>query len=340
MNDRETKNEGLLTDKYFSSWRLLVQSSFALFCLYCGWRFYLFYQWALGNSPTYVTRPPSVEGFLPISALVSLKRLILTGNYDQIHPAGLTIFLAALFLAVFLRKGFCGWICPVGFTSNLVEKAGRKLKLLKRLPDFFDYPMMALKYLLLGFFSFLILIKMNLTAIESFNRSPYNLVVDAKMLLFFLEPGHLTVFFLAAILLSSLFLRNFWCRYLCPYGALLGILSMFGPLRINRDQESCINCKKCEKMCPGSIRVHQEVQVESPECIGCLECVATCPVPNCLTVSIYSRKKLPPRMVPLGVVGIFLLFWLVALTTGHWHNGIDPAIMQEAYRIGSNLGHP
>src|SRR5210317_2140562 len=98
--------------------RTLVQAGFTLFCLYTGYRFYLFYLWGTGQSLTYVPRPPSVEAFLPISALVGLKRLVLSGHYDMIHPAGLTIFLAAIFIAILLRKGFCGWICPVGFASN------------------------------------------------------------------------------------------------------------------------------------------------------------------------------------------------------------------------------
>ncbi|MCA1764708.1 MAG: 4Fe-4S binding protein, partial [Desulfobulbaceae bacterium] len=104
--------------------RLAVQAAFALFCLYCGYLFYLFYRWAMGASESYVARPPSVEAFLPIGALVSLKRLVLTGVYDPIHPAGLTIFIAALLIGFLFRKGLCGWICPVGFTSNLVEKLG------------------------------------------------------------------------------------------------------------------------------------------------------------------------------------------------------------------------
>ena len=88
------------------------------------------YLWASSQSDIYVPRPPSVEAFLPISALVNLKRLVLTGQFDTIHPAGLTIFMAALVIGLLLRKGFCGWICPVGFASNLAEAFSRRFKLL------------------------------------------------------------------------------------------------------------------------------------------------------------------------------------------------------------------
>ena len=320
--------------------RLLVQSAFLLTCLYAGYRFYQFYQWALGNSATFVARPPAVEGFLPISGLVSLKRFLLTGVYDRIHPAALTLFIAALLIAIFFRKGFCGWICPVGFVSHVVERVARRLKILLTPPDWLDYPLLSLKYLLLAFFSWLILAKMDLAAIEAFSSTPYNLVVDARMLLFFIAPTTTTIWVLSILVGASFFLRNFWCRYLCPYGALMGILAWFGPLRISRDEQTCINCKRCEKVCPGSIRVAEHTVVTNPECLGCLECVATCPVSNCLQVSTYGGGKLPAWLLPLGVLALFFIVWAVANITGHWHSAIPLEIFKSYYPLADQMGHP
>lgn len=320
--------------------RLLVQSAFLLFCLYSGYRFYQFYQWALGNSPTYVERPPAIEGFLPIGGLVSLKRFLLSGVYDSIHPAALTIFIAALLLAVFFRKGFCGWICPVGFTSQLVERLARKLKLLWRPPNWLDYPLLSFKYLLLAFFAWLILVGMDLAAIEAFSRAPYNLVVDARMLLFFLAPSAMTIGVMIFLVTVSFVIRNFWCRYLCPYGALLGLLAWGGPLRISRDAQSCINCKKCEKACPGAIRVAEQTVVTSPECLGCLECLAACPVDGCLQLATYRKRTLPSWLLPLGVLALFFAIWAVAKFSGHWQSAISPEIFKHYYPLAAKLGHP
>ena len=141
--------------------RRLIHGAWLLFCLFIGLRFYQFYQWAVSGGP-YTQRPPAVEAFLPIGALVSLKQFILTGQYDPLHPAGLTIFTAALVLAFLFRKGFCGWLCPVGFTSELLHglanrATGRlrhsKRPYLVRLPPWLDYPLTLLKYLILVFFS-------------------------------------------------------------------------------------------------------------------------------------------------------------------------------------------
>ena len=326
--------------KWVKKLRTLVHGGFGLFCLYAGYRFYQFYLWGIGAKATYVPRPPSVEGFLPISALVGLKRLILSGQYDMIHPAGLTIFLAALCIGLLLRKGFCGWICPVGFISNVVEKVAGKLKILWRPPAWLDLPFLTLKYLLLFFFLYLIVWKMTPDQIESFHSSPYNVAVDAKMLLFFLSPSGLSAGILIGLVLLSFIIRNFWCRYLCPYGALLGILALASPFQVKRDNETCIACKKCEKTCPASIRITTRKTVRTCECIGCMECVSVCPVEDCLTLSFPKRRKTSILVLPAAVVAVFFLFYGTALLTGHWHSAVPPEVMRKFYSMIAELPHP
>ena len=331
----------LRRDRRIHVLRRSVQAGFALFCLYAGYRFYLFYLWAAGKSDTYVDRPPSVEAFLPIGALVNLKRLLLTGQFDPIHPAGLTIFLAALLIALTLRKGFCGWICPVGFASNLAESIGRRLRLLLAPPTWLDALLLAPKYLLLLFFSYLILLGMDLDAIEGFNATTYNLVVDAKMLFFFLEPSTVSLWIMIALAVSSLFLRNFWCRSLCPYGALLGLLALASPLRVRREEKNCISCTKCDRVCPGAVRVSRKTTVRSPECIGCGECVSVCPAKDCLSLAAPGHEKLPLLTLPAAVLTLFFLFYGWALVTGHWHSQVPLEVLQQAYATDlDKLGHP
>jgi polyferredoxin len=321
--------------------RPIVQGGFALFCLFAGYRFYLFYLWAAGRSEVYVARPPSVEAFLPISALVSLKRLVLTSSFDSIHPAGLTIFLAALTIGLLLRKGFCGWICPIGFLSNLVEAVGRRFRLLWRPPAWLDYPLLAPKYLLLFFFGYLILVRMDLAAIAPFRRSPYNLIVDAKMLFFFVAPSATSLWVMGGLVAASFFLRNFWCRYWCPYGALLGLLALAGPVAVSRKAENCLDCRKCDTVCPGSIRVSRKKRVRSPECIGCGECVSACPAPDCLTVTAGGRWTLPALALPVAVVALFIGFWGWAVLSGHWHSEVPLPLLKKLYALDlARLAHP
>lgn len=309
--------------------RRIIQISFTLFCIYVGWRFYLFVDWARGGSSAFVPKPASVEGFLPISALLALKRLLLTAQWDPVHPAGLAIFVAALIMAWLFRKGFCGYICPVGLLSNLAEKLGRKLGLALVPPKWLDYPLLAVKYVLLGGFLYTSL-SMSPRAIEQFLRAPFNMVADAKMLDFFLSPSRTALVVLAVLALLSVVLRNFWCRYLCPYGGLLGLCAMLSPLGIRRDAHQCIGCGKCDLICPGGITVSAKSSVNSPECMGCTACVGACPVEGCLSVSA-GKKKLPFWVLALGAVTMLLAAYALAKVTGHWGSDMPPDMVRRVY---------
>jgi polyferredoxin len=320
--------------------RKAVQGAFTGFCIYVGYRFYLYYLWMIDRSATFVPRPASVEGFLPISALVSFKKLLLTGAYDIIHPAGLTIFLAALLIAFIARKGFCGWICPVGFVSGMAWKLSRAIrKLLGRkdspkggtnVPFWINYPLLSLKYLILAFFTYSILWKMDLASIKAFAASPYNIIADAKMLAFFLTPSNLTLWVMGILIILSFFVRNFWCRFLCPYGALLGLIAYMGPTKIKRDAALCINCKKCENTCPTAIKITGATNLSTPECIGCLECIEVCPVDTCLSLN-FINKKLHPMLLPIIVLLIFFIFYGGALMSGNWHQKIPENLARQYY---------
>ena len=72
-------------------------------------------------------RPPSVDAFLPIGGLMAFKYFIMTGNVEPAHPSGLIMFAAILGVSLFVKKGFCGWICPIGSASQYAWMAGEKI---------------------------------------------------------------------------------------------------------------------------------------------------------------------------------------------------------------------
>ncbi len=304
--------------------RLTVQVIFLLATLYTGWRFVLFVHYLrAGGTP--VTRPPGVEAFLPLSSLISLKYWILTGIYNSIHPAGLAIFIAIVLMGILLKRSFCSWVCPIGFLSEYLWKFvrqifGRNLVL----PKFLDYPLRSLKYILLIFFAWGILGKMSVTVLRAFIYSPYNRVADIKMLLFFEHLSSFSFWVLVALAVLSIPIKNFWCRYLCPYGALLGFLSLFSPVKITRNPTTCIDCKLCTEVCPANIQVHRLNRVVSDECTTCLTCTSVCPVENTLDVRLPNKKKpIRPWVYGLAIVLIFVLVTGLARLTGHWKNSIS-----------------
>ena len=70
--------------------------------------------------------------------------------------------------------------------------------------------------------------------IQDFLVSPFSVMADVKMLDFFRQAGSWTIGVLSVLVLLSVVTKNFWCRYLCPYGALMGLVSLASPVRITR----------------------------------------------------------------------------------------------------------
>ena len=232
--------------------RLYIQFGFLLLIIWIGYEFYGFLQYhQSGWKTAYFSRPHGVEGFLPISALISLKYWILTGVFNNIHPSGLVIFIIILVLGLFLKKSFCAWMCPVGLMSESLWQLGTKLfKRNIRLWKWLDYPLRGLKYLLLFFFVYAVLWQMDVSTLKNFIYSPYNKVADIKMLMFFTNISEFAIWTLIILVVLSVIVKNFWCRYLCPYGALLGFLSIFSPVKVSRTEETCTDCQQCTDACP------------------------------------------------------------------------------------------
>ena len=306
--------------------RKTVQFGFLITVLAIGVQFALFVDQAGRGIPPTITRPPGVEAFLPISALVSLKYWLLTGVINPIHPSGLMIFLMIVATAVLLKRGFCSWICPIGLLSEQLAAVHRFIfRRRLRMPSWLDIPLRGIKYLLLAFFLWSILLKMDVRVLHQFIFSPYNRVADVKMYFFFADISMVAMTVLAALFILSVVVPYFWCRYLCPYGALLGGLSLLSLGKIRRDPETCINCEKCTRVCPAAIKVHEATTVRSDECHGCMNCVDVCPASGALDFTLVRRgTALRPLIYAAVVVFIFAGGSVFARLGGVWQNRISP----------------
>src|ERR1019366_7990025 len=131
-------------------------------------------------------------------------------------------------------------------------------------------------------------------------------VDDVKMLNFFRFLGLTGGTVVALLVVASVFVQNFWCRYLCPYGALMGVVSLASPLRIRRETSLCIDCGKCAKACPAALPVDKLIAIRSAECTGCLECVAECPAAGALMMAAPRHRRVPAWAMAAGVAGLFL----------------------------------
>jgi polyferredoxin len=320
--------------------RRTFQIAFLLLNVAIGVDFWLFVRhFESGGVLPAVPRPPGVEGWLPIAAVMNLKAWILTGELPALFPAGVLLLTAFLAIAFVFRKAFCSWFCPIGTFSEALWRLGKRLfGRTFALPRWADLPLRGLKYLVLGFFLWTIL-PMPVPAIRQFLQSPYGLVADVKMLGFFRDLSLTAGIVVLVLVALSIAVQNFWCRYLCPYGALLGLVASLSPVRIRRDADACTDCGKCAKACPSRLPVDVKPSIASPECTGCLDCVAACPVSSALEVSVTRRARIPAWAFAGGIAAVFLGIVLAARVTGHWHTEVPAPIYQQLIPQVERIGH-
>jgi polyferredoxin len=321
--------------------RRIVQLAFLALNVWIGVEFYLFVRYyETAGRTVWASRPPGVEGWLPIASLMNLKVLLASGQMPRLHPAGMFLLISFLAMSWLFRKSFCGWLCPVGTVSEYLWRLGRKAFGRNfRLPRRFDIGLRSLKYILLGLFVYAVA-SMSVGAIRAFLEGPYGIVDDVKMLNFFRFMGVTGGAVVALLVVASVFVENFWCRYLCPYGALFGLAALASPMRIRRDTSLCIDCGKCTKACPSALPVAQLITIQSAECTGCMQCVAACPAAGALFMAAPRKRRVPAWAIAVGAVGLFLGVVGYARWTGHWGTDLASQVYMELIPHANEFTHP
>ncbi|MGI2123447.1 4Fe-4S binding protein [Shewanella baltica] len=293
----------------------------------------------------WLMRPDVVDAFLPIAGGIELKAIVSLNLWDQTHPAAAVMLAAVLLTGLLCKRAFCGWACPLGLAGEYLY-AFRKRFIKSELtpPAWLDWPLRMLKYLLLLGLCYIV-IGMPAQSIPNYLDGNYHKIADLKMALFFLTPSLITLLVFALILALAAWRRQGFCRYLCPYGAILGILSFASPLKIRRDSQHCLieakgmKCDKCTRACPANIIVHTKTTVRSDECQACMRCVAACPKSAALGLGLKSGHRLGHKgLLALVLIALFILP-LGAYLAGFWHSQTPDNIRMELIQVIDRVGH-
>lgn len=293
----------------------------------------------------WLMRPDVVDAFLPIAGGIELKAIVSLNLWDQTHPAAAVMLAAVLLTGLLCKRAFCGWACPLGLAGEYLY-AFRKRFIKSELtpPAWLDWPLRMLKYLLLLGLCYIV-ISMPAQSIPNYLEGNYHKIADLKMALFFLTPSLITLLVFALILVLAAWRRQGFCRYLCPYGAILGILSFASPLKIRRDSQHCLieakgmKCDKCTRACPANIIVHTKTTVHSDECQACMRCVAACPKSAALGLGLKSGHRLGHKgLLALVLIALFILP-LGAYLAGFWHSQTPDNIRMELIQVIDRVGH-
>jgi polyferredoxin len=307
--------------------RLAVQLGVLALCVASIWQFHRFVTAVLAGSPdaSVPARAPGFEAWTPIAALVSAVHGLGTAEFDPVHPAGLLILLGAVSAALVVRGSFCGWLCPVGTLFEALAALGRRLRL--RLgappPRWIDLPLRTLPWLLLAFFGW------GAVALGDYYYHVFDRYADVGMYGYWawgrVGPVFLSVAGLSAA--GGLIVDRFWCRYLCPYGALTQLFAKLSPWRVRRKEQACTDCGKCDRVCPALLPVSKLDAVTSLRCIGCGLCVAECPEKHALAAEMRApalRRSLRPGWLATGLLALlaFAALPLLGQASGRWHSSI------------------
>ncbi len=262
----------------------------------------------------------------PVHLFLDFDPLIFITTFLSSHKIAAAFYFSILliFITIFLGRVFCGWICPLGTLNNLVGslKGFRTNPLPRRA--------YRIKYYILIFLLFssifglqlagipdpisLLIRSLSLSVYPLFNYSARSLfegiyILDvpgltdiSEKVYGFLKSTVLSLqqpLFLQGMLIGLLFYsilllnlreKRFWCKYLCPLGALLGFMSGLSFLRRSVG-EGCIECGACTAACQGNSSPDRKTEEKHSECFLCGNCDDICPQ-SAFTFGFFKKKKI------------------------------------------------
>ncbi len=262
---------------------------------------------------------PSIHAICPYGGVESLLSFVTFGVFvKKIFLGTFVLFAATMAIAVIFRRSFCGQICAFGGLQEFLGNLGRKIfKKRRQMPVKLDRILRYLKYVVLIVTAGMAWITAELWIIP---YDPFNALghlADFNSLITTYLIGFIV---LIITLLGSLVYERFFCKYLCPAGALYGIIGKISPYAVRRNDDKCIKCSLCNKACPVNVDVMgakaKNGKVSDIECINCNECVHVCPIKGALSTGFGKRGKIHPIVATLLVATLFFAPILIARSAG------------------------
>ncbi len=241
---------------------------------------------------------PSVHAICPLGGLENLWAWVAgRANLQKLFSGTMTLFFFTVAFALVFGRAFCGVLCPFGFLQELTGKITKNKYIV---PEKADRIMRFGKYIMLGIITFMAWITATIWISPYDPWTAFAHIWSRKEM--FAENG--TGFIILIIVIAlSVFIDRFFCKYLCPAGALYGIISKISPAKIKRT--SCSGCQKCTKSCPMGINVAEADTINSAECIACGQCLTACPSKKSeLNMTLFSKVVKPLTFVII-TAGVF-----------------------------------
>ncbi|MCD6181694.1 MAG: 4Fe-4S binding protein [Candidatus Cloacimonetes bacterium] len=219
-----------------------------------------------------------IQGVLPVTHAFCPYASVCFGTMAAhgivVYPITSIIGLLIAITTMFIGRKFCGYICFLGTLQEYIYRLRKgKSRFIHTIPDRLHRILSVVKYLVLtgtiiaAWFS-VQFIYMKFCPVVSLGH-PQRITIGGAILL-------------AVIGVGGFFIERFWCRYLCPYGALMNLFQYLGRLlkikriTIFRNVQNSIQCPNCPNYCPMHIDLGTREYITDPNCIHCMNCVRQC----------------------------------------------------------------
>jgi polyferredoxin len=221
----------------------------------------------------------------PFGGVVSIYQMVTAGSFVQkIDQSAFILMYIVFALAVVAGPAFCGWACPLGSFQEWLAALGRKLfgkKFNGFIPSSVDRYLRYFRYAVLVLVIYATATSARLIFAD---YDPYH----ALFKFWSNEAAASSLIVLGAVMALSLFVERPFCKYVCPYGAVLGLFNYLRIFQLRRSEAKCIDCKACDRSCPMNITVSTGRVIRDHQCISCLKCTSefACPVTGTVALSV------------------------------------------------------
>jgi len=228
----------------------------------------------------------SLHALCPFGGVVTIYQFVTVGTFVQkIHESSFVLMVIGFLLAILFGPVFCGWICPLGTIQEAVSRFGRKF-FRRRFNHFVPARLdKALRYLRYGVLAWVLYMTAVTGKLIFAEYDPYFALFN-----FWSSEVSVTGLAILGVTLGlSLFVERPWCKYACPYGAVLGLSNLFRVFGIRRNPQTCKADGACSILCPMNIPVDSKTVVRDLQCISCMECTSEAVCPVARTVQLATR---------------------------------------------------
>jgi polyferredoxin len=260
-----------------------------------------------------------LDSYCPFGAVETALTSATSGGklVSLVSFTDIVLFVIVIIVTLIAGGVFCGWLCPMGTVQDWIFKLGQKLGFKERkIPVKVDKYLVWLKYVVLALIMFATYKAVKLVFVEF---DPYRAIFHMSI------ETEIAIILIGLIIILSLLFRRFWCKYLCPLGAIVLPLSKLGLIKV-RKNDACTGCNLCMKNCPMTLQ-----NIGDVGCNNCMECITDCPsASKSIDVKI-GRKNINVSHAIIPIVGVTLAVVLVlaAIGTGTWDtaNAIENTAM-------------